>query len=233
METTTNFPRIHRRFNVLHRLLHIIIIANFTLLAITGFGLHFSGYGWARLLVSILGGPQAAGFLHRFCAVFLYSGIGVHLCWLLYFKLVLNGSLLGPGSLVPGKKDAADLYQNLRYVFGKGRPPLFERFSYLQKVDYWAVMLGMQSMGITGLFMWFPEYFSTVFPGHWVNIASHFHFHEAVLAVMYIGVVHMSDTHLVPEVFPIEKSIFTGTMSEERFREEHPEEWKRMNPAKD
>jgi len=134
---------------------------------------------------------------------------------------------------MPNTKDFADLYQNLRYIFGNGTPPLFDRFSYLQKVDYWAVMLGMQSMGITGLLMWFPEFFSGILPGHWINVASHFHFHEAVLAVMYIGLVHMSDTHLLPEVFPLEKSIFTGKISTEKFMREHPEEYKRINSAKD
>jgi len=160
-------------------------------------------------------------------------GILVHIFWLFYYKFVLNQKLSGPDSILPGKKDIRDLYQNLRYLFNKGNPPLFDRFSYLQKVDYWAVMFGMQSMGITGLFMCFPEYFSTIVPGYWINVASHFHFHEAVLAVMYIGIVHMSDTHFLPEVFPIEKSIFNGKISEERFKQEHPEEWKRVNPVQD
>jgi hypothetical protein len=50
---------------------------------------------------------------------------------------------------------------------------------------------------------------------------------------MYIGIVHMSDTHLLPEVFPLEKSIFNGKISKEKLMEEHPEEWKRINPLKD
>jgi len=233
METTLRTLKTHQRFSVLHRLLHIIIIVNFTLLAITGFLLHFSSWGLVGFLVSLLGGASATGALHRFCAVFLYMGILIHVCWLFYYKLALKGKWFGPDSLAPKTKDFKDLYLNLRYVFGKGKPPLFDRFSYLQKVDYWAVMLGMQSMGITGLLMWFPAFFSKILPGYWINIANHFHFHEAVLAVMYIGLVHMSDTHLLPEVFPIEKSIFNGKISEERFKQEHPEEWNRLNSIQD
>lgn len=233
METTQSATQTYQRFPVLHRLLHIIIIVNFSILAITGFLLRFSSWSPAAFLVSLMGGAASAGALHRFSAVFLYLGILVHVCWLLYYKLALKGQWFGPGSLFPKPRDFTDLYQNLRYVFGKGKPPLFDRYSYLQKVDYWAVMLGMQSMGITGLLMWFPEYFSTVLPGYWINVANHFHFHEAVLAVMYIAVVHMSDTHFLPEVFPMEKSIFNGKISEERFRKEHPEEWKRMKSAQD
>lgn len=227
MASPSDITQTFRRFHVLHRILHIIIIFNFTLLAATGFMLHFSHFGWVRILALIFGGAAGIGWLHRFCAVFLYLGIIIHLFWLFYYKLVLKKRLSGPDSVLPCKKDLSDLFRNLRYAFNRGTPPLFERYSYLQKVDYWAVMLGMQSMGITGLLMWFPEFFAGIVPGYVINIAVHFHFHEAVLAVMYIGLVHMSDTHLVPEIFPIEKSIFTGKIEADRFRQDHPEEWKR------
>lgn len=233
METNQKPEKSYQRFHVLHRILHIVIIFNFTLLAITGFLLHFSGYGWARLLASLMGGAGAAGWLHRFCAVFLYCGILVHVSWLFYYKFILKKNFSGPDSILPGKKDIRDLYQNLRYVFNKGNPPLFDRFSYLQKFDYWSELLGMQSMGITGLMMWFPEFFASIFPGYFINIAGYFHFYEAVLAVMYIGVVHMSDTHLNPDIFPLEKSIFTGKIEKTRFMEDHPEEWKRQQAIKD
>lgn len=218
----------YERFCVLHRILHIMIIFNFTLLAVTGFLIHFSGTGWARLLVGAMGGAGAVGWLHRFCAVFLYIGILVHLAWLVYYRFVLKGRFFGPDTVLPTRKDFQDLVRNFRYFFNKGTPPLFDRYSYLQKVDYWAVMLGMQSMGITGLMKWFPEVFAGILPGHFINIAAHFHFHEAVLAVMYIGLVHMSDTHLVPDVFPMEKTIFTGKIEKDRFVQDHPEEWKRQ-----
>ncbi len=233
MEINSKDRTSYQRFHVLHRILHIVIIFNFTLLAITGFLLHFSGFGWAQFMVSLLGGAGGAGWLHRFCAAFLYMGILVHVSWLFYYKIVLKQKLFGPGSIVPGKKDIKDMYQNVRYAFKKGNPPLFDRFSYLQKLDYWAVMLGMQSMGITGLILCFPEFFSSIFPGYFINIASHFHFHEAVLAVMYIAVIHMSDTHLVPDIFPLEKTIFTGKIEKVRFMEDHPEEWNRQQIIND
>lgn len=209
-----------QRFNVLHRLLHIVVFVNFIILAITGFSLSFAHNGFARFLSSILGGADGIGAIHRFCATFFYIGVLIHLLWLIFYKLGLKGRLTGPDTMTPGKKDLSDIYQNLRYIFGRGTPPLFNRFSYLQKLDYWAVMLGMQSMGITGLIMWYPEFFTSFLPGYAVNIAIHFHFHEAVLAVLYIGFVHMTDTHLDPEVFPIEKSIFNGKKQSEPYANE-------------
>ncbi len=232
-QSTNDQPANYQRFHVLHRILHIIIIFNFTLLAITGFLLHFSEFECTRFVILLIGGAGAAGWLHRFCATLLYIGIVIHVFWLFYYKIVLNQKLFGQDSIVPGKKDFKDLYQNLRYVFKKGTPPLFDRFTYLQKLDYWAVMLGMQSMGITGLMLCFPEFFTGLFPGYYINIAGHFHFHEAVLAVMYIGIIHMSDTHLVPDIFPLEKTIFTGEISKIRFMEDHPGEWRRKQRIKD
>ncbi len=231
METNQTSVETYERFHVLHRILHIIIISNFTLLAITGFLLYFSGFGWAKLLASIIGGARAMGQVHRFCAVFLYIGVVIHILWLFYYKVVLKRKLSGPGTMLPNKKDFQDIIQNFKYIFNKDAPPSFDRFSYLQKVDYWAVMLGMQSMGITGLMMWFPEFFSRIFPGYFINIAAHFHLHEAVLAVMYIGLVHMSDTHLDPEVFPLQKTIFTGRIDKQRLIENHPKEWERLQQS--
>lgn len=229
MESKKNDDQTYQRFNVLHRLLHIVIVFNFSMLVITGFLLRFSAFEVAQTIALLIGGGPGLGALHRFSASFLYLGIMVHVLWLFYYKLVLKGSLVSPSSLAPRATDFKDLYQNIRYIFGKGRPPLFNRFSYLQKVDYWAIMLGMQSMGITGLIMWYPEYFSTFLPGYVINVANHFHFHEAVLAVMYIAIVHMFDTHLAPEVFPMETSIFTGKISLYRMQEEHPGELKENN----
>jgi len=221
----------YQRFAVLHRLLHVVVISSFIILSITGFALAFSHQGWAKILVFLMGGADNAGGLHRFFAAFFYLGVMVHLLWLMYFKLVLNGKLTGPDSMFPQVQDFKDLYQNFRYIFGKGAPPLFNRFSYLEKIDYWAVMGGMQSMGITGLIMWHPEFFSQYLPGYFINIANDFHFHEAVLAVAYIGFVHMSAAHLVPDVFPMEKSIFTGQTSREKLMHDHPGEWQRMQAA--
>jgi len=215
-----------RRFSVFHRLLHIFVMISFTFLAVTGFSLSFSNQAWAQLVVSLLGGAESAAGFHRFCAALFYLVVVSHLIWLGYFKVVLKGRWTGPHTMIPNSTDWENILQNFRYIFGKGKPPLFNRFSYLEKVDYWAVLLGMQSMGVTGLLMWHPEAFSAVLPGYAINIANEFHFHEAILAVGYIGVVHMTSTHLTPEAFPLETSIFNGRIARRRLKAEHPGEWK-------
>jgi cytochrome b subunit of formate dehydrogenase len=149
----------------------------------------------------------------------------VHVLWLVYYKLVLKGSLTGPQSLFPKLKDVKDLFQHIGYFFGRGSLPKFNRFTYWEKVDYLAIFLGMNTMGLTGLILWCPEFFSKLVPGYFINLAQVLHLYEAIMAVALKFVTHIISTHLRPEVFPIEKSIFNGKTTKEKVMREHPGEW--------
>jgi cytochrome b subunit of formate dehydrogenase len=213
------------RFSVLQRLLHLMVMVGFFGLALTGFSLKFSYQPWAQWVVGNLGGAGWTGYWHRFWAVITYSAVVIHLGWLIYFKAVLKGSLAGPQSAFPGVKDVRDLVRHVNYFFGKGRPPAFNRFTYWEKLDYWALLAGMNTMGLTGLVLWFPVFFTGFLPGYFVNVARVLHLYEAILAVALKFVVHLATAHLRPEVYPADKSIFTGRTSLEKIRREHPGEW--------
>ncbi len=206
------------RFSVLNRLLHLFVMVGFAGVAITGFSLKFSDHNWAQLVVWICGGAGGIRSFHRVFAVLTYGCVVVHLLWLVYFKAVLKGKITGADSLFPRLKDFRDLVSHLTYMFGRGRSPLFGRFSYWEKFDYWAILIGMNTMGITGLVLWFPEFFTGFFPGYFVNVAQVLHLYEAIMAVALKFVVHIVTTHLRPEVFPLDKSIFNGRGGAERGR---------------
>ena len=84
---------------------------------------------------------------------------------------------------------------------------------------------GMNTMGLTGLVLWFPLFFTGFLPGVLVNVARVLHLYEAILAVALKFVVHLATAHLRPEVYPADKSIFTGKTTPERMKQEHPGEW--------
>jgi len=216
------------RFSVLHRFLHIVVMIGFTGLALTGFSLKFSTQVWAQVVVSFFGGAANTGYLHRVCAVITYGCVVVHILWLCYYKLVFKGSLTGPQSLFPRVKDIKDLYQHIRYFLGRGILPKFNRFTYWEKIDYWALFLGMNTMGLTGLFLWFPEFFSRYVPGYFINLAQVLHLYEAILSVAIKFVVHPVTAHLRPEIFPMERSIFSGKTTKEEIMLKHPGEWESM-----
>lgn len=218
-------PQEFLRFPVIHRLLHWVIMVGFVALAVTGFSLKF---GWAGGVVWIWGGPGWTGYWHRFWAVTTYSGVVVHLGWLVYFKFVLKGRLTGPQSAFPRLKDLKDLVGHVGYFLGKGRPPRFDRFAYWEKLDYWAMLVGMNTMGLTGLVLWAPVFFSDFLPGYFINLARVLHFYEALLAVALKFVVHLVTAHLRPEVYPLDRSIFNGRTTPERMQHEHPGEWEEV-----
>jgi cytochrome b subunit of formate dehydrogenase len=83
----------------------------------------------------------------------------------------------------------------------------------------------MNTMGITGLVLWFPEFFTRFLPGFFVNIAQVLHLFEAILAVAVKFFIHIGLAHFRPTVYPADTSIFTGRTSPERIMEDHPGEW--------
>jgi cytochrome b subunit of formate dehydrogenase len=216
------------RFSVLQRILHFLVMIGFTGLALTGFSMKFSAQGWARGVAYVLGAIGPLGSWHRFFAAMTYALVLAHLLWFFYFKYTLKGRLLGPDSILLRRKDFKDLWQHLGYFIGRAGMPRFDRFSYFEKLDYWAVFIGMNTMGLTGLVLWYPEFFTVLIPGTFINLAQVLHLYEAILAVALKFVVHIISAHFRPEIYPADKAIFTGKVTPERMRKEHPGEWERM-----
>jgi cytochrome b subunit of formate dehydrogenase len=223
--------KVYYRFSVLHRLLHWVVMLGFFGLALTGFSLKFGSAWWAQLMVALLGGPERFGYWHRFWAVLTYGGVMIHLGWLVYYKTLLRGRLTGPQTLFPSGKDVKDFNQHFLYFLGRSRPPRFNRFTYWEKIDYWAILVGMNTMGLTGLVLWFPEFFSTLLPGYFINLAQVIHLYEAIMAVALKFVTHILTTHLRPGVFPLDKTIFNGKTTGDKMQMEHPGEWEALSEA--
>ena len=215
------------RFSVLNRFLHLVVMLGFIGLAITGFSMKFSSQFWARGIVSFLGGAGNVASIHKFLAGVTYGCVVAHILWLLYYKIVLKGSWTGPHSMFPRLKDIKDMIAHVKYFFGGKEFPKFDRFTYWEKFDYLALFVGMNTMGLTGLVLWFPEFFTRSLPGYFVNIAQVLHVYEAMMAVALKFVAHTFSTHLRPENFPLDKSIFSGKIEADRLAREHRGEWER------
>jgi cytochrome b subunit of formate dehydrogenase len=130
--------------------------------------------------------------------------------------------------MLPTRKDLRDVRDSFKWFLGKGPRPQYGRWTYWEKFDYFAVFWGMLVIGSTGLFLWFPEFFTRFLPGSLINVATIIHSDEALLATGFIFTVHFFNTHLRPEKFPMDLVIFTGSMPVEEFREDKPAEYDRL-----
>ena len=226
--------KVYRRFSKKHIVLHLVVVSSFLALSLTGLPLKFAGTGWGKTLLTFIGGPDRARFIHHTAAVVTFgyfaTAIGMSLRFLFSQPDGAKGAvarLFGPDSLFPCKRDAQDLAAMFRWFFFKGPKPTFDRWTYWEKFDFMAVFWGMFAIGLSGLMLWFPAFFSTFMPGWMFNVATIIHSDEALLATGFIFTVHFFNTHFRPEKFPMDTVIFNGRVSHEEMLEERGDQLKR------
>ena len=218
------------RFVPFERFLHFLVVTSFLLLVITGMPLKFYYTDWAKVLFSIIGGAETARTLHRFGAIITFLYFGLHISSLVGRAWRGRGSLrdpasgsfrlgrlwkilFGPDSMMPTWQDWKDFVAHNKWFFGKGPKPAFDRWTYWEKFDYFAVFWGVAIIGASGLIMWFPTFFTRFMPGWIINVALIIHSDEALLAAGFIFSIHFFNTHFRIEKFPMDTVIFSGRIS--------------------
>jgi len=218
------------RFVPFERFLHFLVVTSFLTLVITGMPLKFYYTDWAKFIFSVICGPDTARMLHRLGALVTFLYFTLHLTSLAGKAWKGRGQLrnpgtgkmemqrfyavvFGPDSMLPTMQDFRDLVAHNKWFFGKGPKPSFDRWTYWEKFDYFAVFWGVAIIGASGLVMWFPEFFTRWLPGWIINIALILHSDEALLAAGFIFSIHFFNTHFRIEKFPMDTVIFSGRVS--------------------
>jgi thiosulfate reductase cytochrome b subunit len=226
--------RWYRRFTLPERVLHVLLMITFVGCALTGLPLIFAARPWAVDLARLFGGFRAAGIVHRVCASIMIAVFATHVALVVWRAIASRrwlGILWGPDSMVPQWRDAVDMYRHVRWFLGLGPRPQFDRWTYWEKFDYWAVFWGMAIIGGSGLLLWFPFFFGKLLPGWAFNIATLVHGEEALLAVGFIFTIHFFNGHLRPEKFPMDTVVFTGRISEHELKGERAVEYARLQAS--
>jgi cytochrome b subunit of formate dehydrogenase len=213
------------RFDIHMRLQHWGMMASFIVLVVTGWPLKAARIGASMQLAGFLGGQHVLALIHRVAGAVLIAVAVYHLIYLV--ALFRRGRL--SFSMMPFLNDITDAIGNVLYFLGaKEERPRFERWTYYEKFDYWAVFWGMLIMGGSGLILWFPVLSSNLLPGELISLSYIAHSDEALLALLAIFLWHFYNTHLRPTIFPMSWVWLTGRISVEALYEEHRGEYERL-----
>jgi cytochrome c551/c552/cytochrome b subunit of formate dehydrogenase len=219
-----------QRFGPVWRLAHLLFALSVMTLVLTGMAVFFADTAWAKFVVGMFGSPKVAALVHRTAAAIMLGIFFVHLVYLLLRigRDWRTFSWFGPVSLVPNWQDLKDIVAMFQWFLGRRPRPQFDRWTYWEKFDYWAVFWGMAIIGGSGFMLAFPSATASVLPGWVFNVATIIHGEEAVLAAVFLFTVHFFNNHFRPDKFPLDIVMFTGAVPLEEFKREHALEYKRL-----
>jgi len=207
-----------RRMRADEVLQHALLALSFISLVISGFALRFDQGFVSRFFFGWEGGFEVRGTIHRIWAV-VFMGTVV---WHVVFLTTGRGRRF-VRDMFPARSDFEFFVERILYNLGlRKQTPQFGRFSYVEKAEYWALVWGTGVMVVTGLMLWFDNWFIQFLPKGVLDVALVVHYWEAWLATLAIVVWHMYSTVFNPHVYPMNPSWITGTMPEEMYRHEHP-----------
>jgi formate dehydrogenase gamma subunit len=205
----------HLRFTPSQRVQHWVMVAGFVGLTVTGVPQKYAAHAWGERSIALLGGIELVRVGHRVFAVLLMIATIHHLIDALY----RIGVLRRPLSMLPRYQDVVDALRAVRYNLGLATErPRMGRFTFEEKVEYWALVWGTVVMIVTGFMLWNPIATARFLPGQWIPAAQVAHGGEAVLAILAVILWHGYGVHLRQ----FNRSMFTGKMSREEMLHEHP-----------
>jgi len=202
------------RMNLPFRIAHGLVVLSFPVLVLTGFALKYPESAWAAPILAWEGRFGFRGLVHRVAGVVLIASLvyhAVHLALSPRDRVILR-------HMLPGRVDLADLWGVFRHNLGKGPRPRFGKFSYAEKVEYWAFLWGSVVMAVSGFLLWFNSFTIRNFPTWVADAATAVHFYEAILATLSILVWHFYMVIFDPEVYPMDLAWLTGRVSEDHLR---------------
>jgi cytochrome b subunit of formate dehydrogenase len=177
------------RMTLNERIQHVLLLSSFITLVVTGFALKYPEALWVLWVRKLFGDYafEIRGIVHRVAAVIMILDS-------LYHVLYVSFSKRGRRLIIDlwfTKKDLTDTIGTMKYYLGKSESkPLYARFSYIEKSEYWALVWGTVVMSATGIVLWFNNTFLPVISSIGMEISTAIHFYEAILASLAIFVWH-------------------------------------------
>ena len=217
---------LYLRMTVNERIQHATMAISFMILVLTGFMLRFPNSWWVSHIRDLSShAVEYRSLIHRIAAIVMVLISFYHIY---YISFTQRGRQLVK-DLFPKLKDLTDAIGIAKYNLGISKTkPKLDRFSYIEKAEYWALIWGTIVMTLTGLLMWFYIDYIGVFSKLEWDIARTIHYYEAWLAFLAIVIWHFYFVIFNPDIYPMSLAWFKGTITEEEMAEEHPLELERI-----
>lgn len=217
---------LYLRMTVGERIQHATMAISFMILVVTGFMLRYPESWWVSHIRDFWTDVvEFRSWIHRIAAIAM---IMVSLYHIYYIAFTQRGRELVK-DLFPTLKDFTDAIGVAKFNLGFSKvKPKLDRFSYVEKAEYWALVWGTIVMSVTGLLMWiYIDYIGVFSKLDW-DIARTIHYYEAWLAFLAIVIWHFYFVIFNPDIYPMSLAWFKGTVTEEEMAEEHPLELERI-----
>ncbi|MCW8823795.1 MAG: cytochrome b/b6 domain-containing protein, partial [Ignavibacteriaceae bacterium] len=217
---------LYLRMTLNERIQHAALAISFIMLVLTGFMLSFPNSWWVSHIRDLSSDTfEYRSLLHRISAVVM---VAVSLYHIYYISFTKRGRQLIK-DLLPRYQDIRDAIDVAKFNLGISKlKPKLDRFSYVEKAEYWALIWGTILMTATGILMWFDNTFIGIITKLGWDVARTVHYYEAWLAFLAIVVWHFYFVIFNPDIYPINLAFWKGTISEEEMAEEHPLEYERV-----
>ena len=202
------------RMTVSERWQHLLLLVSFTVLVWTGFALRYPEAFWAQPLAVWESRWPVRAWLHRGAATVLLAASALHLLY-----LATNPEARRRWRhFLPRAADWTEFLQRMRFNLGLRRDlPRLSDMSYVEKIEYWAVLWGTVIMAFTGLFLWSNDFTLRHLTTWVLDVATVVHYYEAILATLAIVVWHFYSVIFDPDHYPMQWTWITGTIDAEHW----------------
>ncbi len=197
--------------------LHVVMVLTVTVSIITGLSLRWEWW-WVS---NALGGHGITKWIHRGSGIlFVINGV----IFVFYALLGFMTKGFKEGMWLHWR-DVRELFRDMKYLSGLASDrPKFDKFTYQNKLEFWAASWGIFIMTLTGLVLWFPWLFGNLI----IEASFIIHRWEAIVTLIALYSLHIYRVHSLHGKPRLNMVWLTGCTSVEDLKVEHPGEYEAL-----